>query len=690
MADLSQQLRDYRLTQRKEKLATVGRIAGGILDIPLQGGVSGSVRRWSPPKDKPLTIREQLGAELKLAEKSQARSARNKASIDMHAKRAVALEQQMADLQPGPVQLDKTQQHALQELRREQAQYQGSKNEFPTDYLTRVVEKLSKYDGRVAVHIMNEISPKLVQSVMGEADDNLGTGGDLAAFKMMIADHNVTNDERAAKLDQVRADYNEAKADLQAAEAGEIRHGDGISGVDTGVDFSKSPPSSSQYSAAGPQSISRIQELYDKVPDNRKDSQKQHAALAADEKMRSIARGMGLNPDNSIQMDHFIKTMTKAEKKARKLYARAKKHGWTDEQLAEKVRASNFFRDPDAKGTTKQMMSRMVFKLMGIEDPNMRMLLAAKAENATIDPATGELTFPVTEIEGEPEVFVGPVEVPEELPEEVSREDGTTENIITEEEEGQLSDEEFLARYGSTREEMGPDAVATREAALGFKTDPDLEDADDSYEWQGVPEEDLAPRVPYDPDFNPDDVSLKTDESLQDAPKSHAHANWTPERIAARDAYLKAKASGSEAEALIAANVVRRLDGKPLIPQAKIDAARKMDAKVQARKDSEAESDAAFLERHGMSRAEAEAAGYDPTTLGQPQPLSFTEPRVPALQRSLATPTTPTTPSAEQRWSEQRALLDQNKTTSGEFLEEELRQHKTYPGPRTDIDGNPI
>ena len=503
MADLSQQLRDYRLTKRKEKLATVGRIAGGILDIPLQGGVSGSVRRWSPPKDKPLTIREQLGAELKLAEKSQARSARNKASIDMHAKRANALAGQMENLKPGPVQLDKTQQHALQELRREQAQYQGAKNEFPTDYLTKVVDKLAKYDGRVAVHIMNEISPELVRSVLGEADKNYGTGRDIAAFKQMIADHNQTNDERAAQLELVRADYNKATADLQAAEAGEIRHGDGISGVDTGVDFSKSRPSSSQYSAAGPQSISRIQELYDKVPDNRKDSQKQHAALAADEKMRSIARGMGLNPDNSIQMDHFIKTMTKAEKKARKLYARAKKHGWTDEQLAEKVRASNFFSDPDAKGTTKQMMSRMVFKLMGIEDPNMRMLLAAKAENATIDPATGEMMFPEEAVpptdEEEPEEFVGPAEVPDELPEDASREDGTTEFALTEEEEGQLSDEEFLARYGSTREEMGPDAVATREAALGFKTASGLEDADDSYEWQGVPEEDLAPRVPHSP-----------------------------------------------------------------------------------------------------------------------------------------------------------------------------------------------
>ena len=492
MADLSQQLRDYRLTKRKEKLATVGRIAGGILDIPLQGGVSGSVRRWSPPKDKPLTIREQLGAELKLAEKSQARSARNKASIDMHAKRANALQQQMADLQPGPVQLDKTQQHALQELRREQAQYQGSKNEFPTDYLTQVVEKLSKYDGRVAVHIMNEISPKLVQSVMGEADKNLGTGGDLAAFKLIIADHNQTNDERAAQLELVRADYNEAKADLQAAEAGEIRHGDGISGVDTGVDFSKSPPSSSQYSAAGPQSISRIQELYDKVPDNRKDSQKQHAALAADEKMRSIARGMGINPDNSIQMDHFIKTMTKAEKKARKLYARAKKHGWTDEQLAEKVRASNFFSDPDAKGTTKQMMSRMVFKLMGIEDPNMRMLLAAKAENATIDPATGEMMFPEEAVpptdEEEPEEFVGPAEVPDELPEdappEVTPEQAAgTGSVSAAARQDQMSDEEFLARYDMTREEAA-------DSDAGFIVAPGLEDADDSYEWQGVPEED--------------------------------------------------------------------------------------------------------------------------------------------------------------------------------------------------------
>mgnify|MGYP003628353632 CR=1 FL=1 len=101
MADLSQQLRDYRLTKRKEKLATVGRIAGGILDIPLQGGVSGSVRRWSPPKEQPISNREKLAYELKNAEKSQARSEKHKASIAQNSKAVVASEAKIAELEAG-------------------------------------------------------------------------------------------------------------------------------------------------------------------------------------------------------------------------------------------------------------------------------------------------------------------------------------------------------------------------------------------------------------------------------------------------------------------------------------------------------------------------------------------------------------------------------------------------------------
>ena len=718
MADLSQQLRDYRLTKRKEKLATVGRIAGGILDIPLQGGVSGSVRRWSPPKEQPISNREKLAYELKNAEKSQARSEKHKASIARSAKAVDASEAKIAELEAGlkgSMKLSESEAKLQERWHNLFASKRARGERLSNPDMLDLFNAMDGLDPRKFVQILNAIDPSLYKDLSGKGASSLVGGNLQERFKVKFGEAKTKEGLAINALETEKETLQRANDNLHRAEVGEIRHGDGISGVDTGVDFSKSPPSAGQYSAVGGSSIDRIRALYDADPDNRKDSQKQHAALAADPRMRELAEDLGLNPDNSIQMDHFIKTMTKAEKKARRLYAKARRKGWTEQEMAAELKKSSLYSDPEGL-SNKHMLVEMQLSLLGVKQP--------KALATTLTPE--EIEDVEEELTSEYEEEFDTRKDAEDLAVRGATEDQAAESVAgrTAEEQAEVDadivgqEEENLQTQQDLAEEFNPDdfsyntdpSLQSDEAALGFKTDPDLEDTPDTYKWQGVPEEDLAPRVPYEPEFNPDDFSYKSNTDASTPPDKEQYvydtrhgkfpdpATDTPEQTAAWDAYRETMLDGDLDEQFEASHGLRRAFGRPVIsPEGVLPPSTSKFAQgdaegpsVQARKDSEAESDAAFLERHGMSRAEAEAAGYDPTTLGQPQPLSFTEPRVPALQRSLATPTTPTTPSAEQRWSEQRALLDQNKTTSGEFLEEELRQHKTYPGPRTDIDGNPI
>jgi hypothetical protein len=723
MADLSQQLRDYRLTKRKEKLKTVGRIAGGILDIPLQGGVSGSVRRWSPPKEQPISNREKLAYELKNAEKTQARSEKHKASIAQSAKAVVASEAKIAELEAGlkgSIKLSES-EAKLQERwhnRSESLRLGTPSGRLSNTDMDELFTAMDGIDPRKFVQILNAIDPSLYKDLSGKGATDLASRPLQDRFKVKFGQAKTKEESAINALETEKETLQRANDNLHRAEVGEIRHGDGISGVDTGVDFSKSPPSAGQYATVGGSSIDRIRALYDADPDNRKDSQKQHEALYNDPKMRELAEDLGLSPDNSIQMDHFIKTMTKAEKKARKLYAKARRKGWTEQEMAAELKKSNLYSDPEGL-SNKHMLVEMQLSLLGVKEPKA---LATTLTPEEIEGVGEELT---SEYEEEYDANYVYGATKEEAAESVAgrteeeqvevdaavvgqeEENLQTQQDLAEEEEGQLSDEEFRARHG-----VYP-----------------LPDTPDTYKWQGVPEEDLAPRVPYDPDFNLDDVSFKkmaatdaefnpddfsfksnTDAStppdkeqyVYDTRSGHSPdpKTDTPEQTAAWEAYRVTMLDGNMDEQFEASHAVRKAFGRPVIsPEGVLPPSTSKFAQgdaegpsVQARKDSEAESDAAFLERHGMSRAEAEAAGYDPTTVGQPQPLSFTEGRVPALKAALnkPTPTAATTPSTEQRWLDQRAIMDKNGTTSGEFLEEELRQHETYPGPRTDIDGNPV
>ena len=373
MADLSQQLRDYRLTKRKEKLATVGRIAGGILDIPLQGGVSGSVRRWSPPKEQPISNREKLAYELKNAEKAQARSALHKASIDTAAKSVAASNAKIAELEAGlqgSMKLSES-ERGKQEHWHNLFASMRTRGERPgTGDMLDMFKDLDSVEPRKFVQILNAIDPSLYKDLAGKGASDLVDGKLQEKFKIKFKEAETHEAIAEGQLEQEKETLQRASDNLHRAEVGEIRHGDGISGVDTGVDFSKSPPSASQYATVGGSSIDRIRALYDADPDNRKDSQKQYDALYNDPKMRELADDMGLDPNNSIQMDHFIKTMTKAEKKARRLYAKARRKGWTDQEVAAELEldAANIYSDPEGL-SNKHMLVRMQLKLLGVKQP---------------------------------------------------------------------------------------------------------------------------------------------------------------------------------------------------------------------------------------------------------------------------------------------------------------------------------
>ena len=572
--DLSQQLRDYRLTKRRENLGTAGRIAGGVLDIPLQGMVSGSVQRWGRPADKPLTLREKINTELKSAEKSQAQSARQKATVEHHMKKSIASAAQRDELKAQRTQIKLTESEAKieEKWRNTLAPIRKAKppnNRIPSQLLDQILKDVAGLDAMKTIQMLDGMDPGLRADLNGTGDNSLATDSTIKRFQDKYAQANEERDKLEVKIQMAEEQVKYNDEAMAKAEAGEIVPvGEGISGVQTGV------PTGSQYSAVGPQSIARIQDLINQVPDIRKDSQKQHAALAADEKMRSIARGMGLNPDNSIQMDHFIKTMTKAEKKARKLYAKARRKGWTEQEMAAELKRSNLYSDP--KGlSNKHMLVEMQLSLLGVKEP--------KALATTLTPE---------EIE----------DVEEKLTSEYEEEFDEDKADLDEVMDLQADLDAFVAAgndlEGATMEDV--QAWKSVQDAKALEENPMLAPDDDPYEWQGVPEEDLAPRVPYEPDFNPDDFSLNTDPSLQDSEPvveddptfgkvvRRTTPDLTPELAAAIKAFESATTPEAKAKAQ---QEVLRLSGEGELAEKPQDS--------------------------------------------QPQPLSFTAPRVDALQESL-------------------------------------------------------
>jgi len=494
MADLSQQLRDYRLTKRKEKLATVGRIAGGILDIPLQGGVSGSVRRWSPPKEQPISNREKLAYELKNAEKAQARSEKHKASIARSAKAVDASEAKIAELEAGlkgSMKLSESERGKQEYWHNLFASKRARGERLSNPDMLDMFKDLDSVEPRKFVQILNAIDPSLYKDLSGKGASKLVDGKLQEKFKIKFKEAETHEAIAEGQLEQEKETLQRASDNLHRAEVGEIRHGDGISGVDTGVDFSKSPPSASQYATVGGSSIDRIRALYDADPDNRKDSQKQYEALYNDPKMRELAEDLGLNPDNSIQMDHFIKTMTKAEKKARKLYAKARRKGWTEQEMAAELKKSNLYSDPEGL-SNKHMLVEMQLSLLGVKEP--------KALATTLTPE--EIEDVEEELTSEYEEEFDARKDAEDLAVRGATEDQAAESVAgrTAEEQAEVDagiagqEEENLQTQQNLAEGFNPDDFSFKpdEAALGFKTAPGLDDADDSYEWQGVPEEELS------------------------------------------------------------------------------------------------------------------------------------------------------------------------------------------------------
>ena len=623
--DLSQQLRDYRLTKRRENLGTAGRIAGGVLDIPLQGMVSGSVQRWGRPADKPLTLREKINTELKSAEKSQAQSARQKATVEHHMKKSIASAAQRDELKAQRTQIKLTESEAKieEKWRNTLAPIRKAKppnNRIPSQLLDQILKDVAGLDAMKTIQMLDGMDPGLRADLNGTGDNSLATDSTIKRFQDKYAQANEERDKLEVKIQMAEEQVKYNDEAMAKAEAGEIVPvGEGISGVQTGV------PTGSQYSAVGPQSIARIQDLINQVPDIRKDSQKQHAALAADEKMRSIARGMGLNPDNSIQMDHFIKTMTKAEKKARKLYAKARRKGWTEQEMAAELKRSNLYSDP--KGlSNKHMLVEMQLSLLGVKEPKA---LATTLTPEEIEDVEEKLTSEYEEEFDEDKADLDEVmDLQADLDAFVAAgndlEGATMEDVqawksvqdapvparlqairdadLDEVMDLQADLDAFVAAgndlEGATMEDV--QAWKSVQDAKALEENPMLAPDDDPYEWQGVPEEDLAPRVPYEPDFNPDDFSLNTDPSLQDSEPvveddptfgkvvRRTTPDLTPELAAAIKAFESATTPEAKAKAQ---QEVLRLSGEGELAEKPQDS--------------------------------------------QPQPLSFTAPRVDALQESL-------------------------------------------------------
>lgn len=387
--DLSEKLKDYRLAKRKEKLATVGGILGGIGDVATGGAVGRAVSAWGPRKDRPLTLREKINAELKSAEKSQAQSAMQKDTVEYHRKAAIEARDQLEVAKARRTQIPLKESEAkIQEKWRNRLapirEAKPPKDRIPSTTLDAILKDIEDLPSMTAMQMLDAIDPDLRADLNGEGNNSLATGKTINRFQAKFARANEDRNELEVQIQALEERKSRHEDRMEQAEVGElVPVGEGISGIQTGVATGDQMPSAKQYAAVGPQSVARIRALYNEIPDLRKDSQKQYEALAADEEMKQIARELGVTPENSIQMEHFIKTMSKAEKKARKLYARARKKGWSEEKLAEEMRASNIYSDPDGMMlSTKQMKSAMMYRLLGVEDPNY---LAFAMEDASKD-----------------------------------------------------------------------------------------------------------------------------------------------------------------------------------------------------------------------------------------------------------------------------------------------------------------
>jgi len=616
--NLSEQLRQVRSQQRREKLAPWLDAATTAGDIFTGGAIGRARRRKESAQDKPLTLREKIAtarsqAKLQSQEKLNNRRAQQQGEIsDKAQKKLEALRASRQRKLAGKTE---------EGVRNKWATWMAKERGKWTDvFVGEFLEDLAKLDPTQARLIMQMVDPTLLEQLNKNEFPALGKDKRGIYDKINRAELADANLELQIQEQERIAEQADAKlAEIESSRA--VGAGGNAAGI---------------YDAAA-----HVRELMEVVPDSRKKSVQQISSLMKDEQLIEMAENMGVDAENDTQMRHFVKTVIKAQKRADKILKLAAKNGWTADELADRYWEKPTPEDYEGMMTDEQQLNRAKWILMGIDDPAYLaakdQLVAGEFEEVmsfNADEYTPSMDLdPDTEGIQEPQRLIDARKAreAEEVPEgEVSEESLQVSGEVGVDPDA-LSDEEFLERYGMTREEA-------EDSDKGFT------EAQERSQLREIEQGQLE-------ETDADVTAMMAEEEFAPAVE-HGHANWTPERIAARDAYIKAQESGRKAEALIAANEVRRLDGKPLIPQAKIDAAAAQDAKRQ----------------NQAQLRETDDAVTDMIEAEEFKPLSFTAPRVRALQKSL---------TREQEMAEALADAPESPPKTPEQLEQERKAKNT-------------
>jgi len=380
MADLSQQLKDVAAQRKKEKIQRFTRPLQVVGDIATGGAISRGINTVYG-RDRGLTEAQKLTAELELAKTEQTRQQRqsqsvaNKETVRLRAKDAEEARKKIDSLKRAQAgQLDDSEQKVLTKWEKLHGR-KAKGEEWSNEQLIELLGDLRKIPNINAALIIKSIDPNLFQQLAGEQfSEVVADRADLQEARNTILEANLDKDALGLQIQE--ATGQKAEADRLLAESEMVAPGTGISGVQTGVVTAGSAaslgPSPALYSAG-----QAVADRIAREPDNRKESAKLMGELALDEDLIRMAEDLGIDPKNSIEMNLFLETAMRANKRAVKVAELAEKNGWTDEEIAQYLYKLPTAADEEGRLTAKVKENRMVWKLLNVDNPDF---LRAEAE----------------------------------------------------------------------------------------------------------------------------------------------------------------------------------------------------------------------------------------------------------------------------------------------------------------------
>tara|TARA_R110000824_G_scaffold68409_2_gene176947 strand:+ start:175 stop:1788 length:1614 start_codon:yes stop_codon:yes gene_type:complete len=371
MADLSQQLKELRTQKKRENIQRFTKPLGIAGDILTGGAVSRGIKTWNP-KDRALTNLEKINSELALVnsqKSSQQQSVANKETVRQRVKDAELARKNLADLQrQRDGVLTESENKKLIEWQSYHKRKTKADQPWSSEELRQMIEDLRPLGNISATMIIQRVDPALFDKLSGkDVDQSWAHEEDLLEFRGKILGSRLDRDTIDVKIEE--GERAKAEANRLLAESEQIAVGQGVSGPQTGIatgsGTSSLEPSPGLYAAGN-----RIRELQDAVPDNRKESEQQTEALMQNEDLIKMAEDLGIDPKNSIEMSRFVKTATKAQKRAEKVAKMAEERGWTDEETSAYLYKLPTDADEEGRLTTKVKENRMVWKFLGVENPD--------------------------------------------------------------------------------------------------------------------------------------------------------------------------------------------------------------------------------------------------------------------------------------------------------------------------------